>query len=438
MSSPLFQSAKGVHDILPNDHLYFSYIKKVVRHHCRRAGYRRITTPHFEDAGVFHRSIGESSDIVEKEMFTFQSKGKKPKNYALKPEGTAGVVRAYLEHGMQQMPKPVELYYIEPHFRYDRPQKGRYRQFHQFGFEVIGESDPAIDAQVIYLAHKINQDLGIADMVTLQLNTIGSIEDRERYKEDLINYYTGKERSLCEDCKRRMKTNPLRLLDCKEEDCQILASMAPKFDSVMSDESKERFKLLKEYLNELEVPFELNTQLVRGLDYYSHTVFEFWSSSEGAQNAIGGGGRYDGLIELMGGEPTPAIGFAGGMERVMAYMKEAGIHPANKDAVAIFVAQLGLIAKRKSLALLNKLRDKGINTVGAIGKDSMKAQMGLADRINARYSLILGEVEVKEGMIILRDMKKGSQETIPIEGIVDKMVELCGENALKNKQLWEE
>jgi histidyl-tRNA synthetase len=436
MSSAKYQSPKGVHDILPDDHLYFSFVKKVVRHHCRRAGFRRITTPMFEDVEVFTRSIGDTSDIVEKEMFTLESKS--GKKYALKPEGTAGVVRAYLEHGMSNLPKPVEFYYIEPHFRYNRPQKGRYRQFHQFGFEVIGENDPAIDAQVIYIAHRINQDLGIADRLSLQLNTIGSQEDRKNYKEVLINYYTGKERSLCEDCKRRMIENPMRLLDCKEEDCQILASMAPKLESVLSDESKEHFSLLQEYLDELGISYELNPTLVRGLDYYTHTVFEFWSKKEGSQNATGGGGRYDGLVEMMGGESTPAIGYAAGIERTIEYMKEAGIRPPNKDKVAVFVAQLGNVAKKKSLSLINELRDRGINTVGAIGKSSMKAQMSLADRLNAQYALILGQVEVKEGTIILRNMEKGSQETIPFEGIVDKMADILGEKKLESKKLWEE
>jgi histidyl-tRNA synthetase len=390
----------------------------------------------FESLDVFTRSIGETSDIVEKEMFVFESKG--GDKYALKPEGTAGVVRAYLEHGMNQLPKPVELYYIEPHFRYNRPQKGRYRQFYQFGYEIIGESDPAIDAQVILLAHKINLDLGIADRLSLQLNTIGSLEDRKQYREDLINYYTGKERSLCEDCKRRMKQNPLRLLDCKEEDCQILASMAPKLANVLSDESKEHFNLLKEYLDELKIPYELNPHLVRGLDYYTHTVFEFWSKKEGAQNAIGGGGRYDGLVEMMGGQSTPAIGYAAGMERIIEYMKEAGIRPPNKDAVSIFVAQLGQVAKKKSLMLINDLRDQGLNVIGASGKGSIKSQMSLADRINAQYSLILGQIEVQEETIILRNMKKGSQEIVPYEGIVEKMVKLLGKNPLKNKKMWEE
>ncbi len=436
MANLKYQSPKGVHDILPDDHLYFSFIQKVVRHHCRRAGFRRISTPIFENVEVFKRSIGESSDIVEKEMFLFESKS--GKKFALKPEGTAGVVRAYLEHGMSSLPKPVELYYIEPHFRYNRPQKGRYRQFHQFGFEVLGESDPAIDAQVIYISNRINQDLGVADRLSLQLNTIGSSEDRKQFREDLVNYYTGKERSLCEDCRRRMHENPMRLLDCKEEDCQILASMAPKLESVLSDESMEHFKLLQEYLDELGVKYELNPTLVRGLDYYSHTVFEFWSKHEGAQNATGGGGRYDGLVKMMGGENTPAIGYAAGIERTIEYMKEAGIRPPNKDKVDIFVAHLGLVAKKKSLSLINDLRDLGINTVGAIGKSSMSGQMSLADKLKAKYSLILGQIEVQEGTIILRDMQKGSQETIPFDGIVDKMKDKLGEKRLSSKKLWEE
>lgn len=436
MSNLKYQCPKGCHDILPDDHLYFSFIKKVVRHHCRRAGFRRITTPMFEDVQVFTKGIGENTDIIEKELFMLEERS--GKKLALRPEGTASVVRAYLEHGMQQLTKPVQLYYIEPFFRYDRPQAGRYREFNQFSVEVFGEADPAIDAQVIHLLYKINRDLGIADRLSLQMNTIGSREDRQQYREDLVNFYTGKERSLCENCKRRLHENPLRLLDCKEEDCQILASMAPKLESVLSVESKEHFKLVQEYLDELGVKYELNPTLVRGLDYYTHTVFEFWSKKEGSQNATGGGGRYDELVELMGGPSTPAIGFSAGMERTMEYMKEAGIRPPNKDKVDVFVAQLGLVAKKKSLPLINRLQDLGINTVGAVGKSSMKGQMELADKLKARYSLILGQIEVQEGTIILRNMEKGSQETLPFEGIVDKMVTLLGEKKLSSKKLWEE
>lgn len=436
MSSHQFQSPKGVHDILPEDHLYFSFIKKVVRYRCREAGFRRISTPLFENIEVFKRGIGDATDIVEKEMFVFETKS--GKKMALKPEGTAGVARAYLEHGMQQLPQPVELYYIEPHFRYNRPQKGRYRQFHQFGFEVIGEADPAIDAQVIHLAHKINQDLGIADKLKLQINTIGSLEDRQKYKEELLHYFTGKERSLNEEDRRRLAINPLRILDSKDEDAQILVSLAPKLEDVISDESKEKFNTLLEYLDELGVPYEKNPYLVRGLDYYTHTVFEFWSNSDGAQNATGGGGRYDGLIELMGGDETPAIGYAAGLERTVEYMKESGLTPPNKDRIHVFVAQLGAIAKKRSLSLINELRDRGIYTVGSAGKGSIKSQMRVADRMQARYSLILGQIEVQEGTIILRDMDRGSQETIPIDNIVEVVAEKIGPEKLVKKNLWEE
>ncbi len=436
MASPKFQSSKGTYDILPDYHLYFSFIKKVVRHRCREAGFRRISTPIFENVDVFTHSIGDTSDIVEKEMFVFESKS--GKKLALRPENTAGVVRAYLEHGMHQEPQPVELYYIEPFFRYNRPQKGRFRQFHQFGFEVIGEADPAIDAQIIYLSHKINQDLGIADRLTLQLNTIGCLDCRKQYKEDLVNYYAGKERSLCEDCQNRLHRNPLRLLDCKEEDCQILASMAPKFETVIDAECKEHYTLVKEYLDELKVPYVENSHLVRGLDYYTRTVFEFWSNKEGAQNATGGGGRYDELVEMFGGQPTPAIGYAAGVERTIDYMKEAGIRPPNKDRIHVFIAQLGPIAKKRSLSLLSELREHGINVVGSAGKDSIKSQMRVADRLKAKYSLILGQIEVQEGTIILRNMDKGSQEVVQMDDIVKTVVERIGDNSLKKKSLWEE
>lgn len=436
MSSPKFQCPKGTHDILPDDQLYFTFIKKVVRHRCREAGFRRITTPHFENVELFTHGLGNSTDVVEKEMFVFESKS--GKKLALKPEGTAGVVRAYLQHGMQQLPSPVALYYVEPHFRYSRPQKGRYRQFHQFGFELIGESDPAIDAQIIYLAYKINQDLGIAEKLNLQINTIGCSDCRKKYKEELINFYTGKERSLCEDCKNRLNKNPLRLLDCKEEDCQIIASMAPKLSNVLCEGCKEHYNLLKEFLDELNVPYTENQSLVRGLDYYSRTVFEFWSKSDGSQNATGGGGRYDGLVELMGGQDTPAIGYAAGVERTIEYMKESGIRPPNKDRIHVFIAQLGHIAKKRSLSLLNELREKGLNVVGSAGKASIKSQMRVADRLKAKYALILGQIEVQEGTIILRDMDKGSQETISIEGISDLITEKIGVNKLDKRNLWEE
>jgi histidyl-tRNA synthetase len=358
-------------------------------------------------------------------MYTFQDK--KGRSLTLKPESTAGVVRSYIQNSMQTLAQPVELYYIEPHFRYDRPQKGRYRQFYQFGFEIIGESDPALDVQAIYLANKILDDLGIAKLFTLQLNSIGCQVCRPQYIAILKDYYYGKERSLCADCKYRLEHNPLRLLDCKEEDCRILAQIAPKLKDYLCEECKEYDGDVKEFLKELNLDYEENPTLVRGLDYYTKTVFEFWDRTDGAQNAIGGGGRYDGLVELMGGAPTPACGFAAGMERIIANMKREKIRVPRKDDLHVFVAQLGKEAKKKCLPLIAQLREAGLRTMGALGKGSIKVQMRLADKFKVPYTVIVGLTEVREGTAIIRDMTVGTQKTVPFDEIADALINLIGD-----------
>ena len=425
---PPYRTPKGVHDILPRDHEYHTYIKKVLRHRCRQAGFKRITTPIFEFTDVFRRSIGDETDIVKKEMYTFEDR--KGRSLTLKPESTAGVVRAYIQGGMQELPQPVELYYIEPHFRYDRPQKGRYRQFWQFGFEIIGESDAALDAQCIQLANLINEDLGIADVFSLQLNTIGTPEAREEYMQVLQDYYVGKERSLCEDCVSRMTKNPMRLLDCKGEDCQILADLAPKMVDYLDKESKEYHEELKSYLDEMEIEYVENPKLVRGLDYYTKTVFEFWDKNNGAQNAIGGGGRYDGLFELMGGQPTPAVGYAAGIERIIANMKIAKIGVPSKDTLHVFVAQLGTEAKKKCLPLIGQMRNAGIKTMGALGKGAIRNQLRLADKFGAPWTVIIGITEVREETAIIRNMEKGTQETVPFDKVVANLKKKIGDKKL--------
>jgi histidyl-tRNA synthetase len=422
------QTAPGIHDVLPKDHEYHTFIKKVVRHRARQAGFTRITTPILEFTEVFARGIGESTDVVEKEMYTFDDKS--GRSMTLKPEGTAGVVRAYLQHGMGSWPQPVELFYIEPHFRYDRPQKGRYRMFWQFGFEVIGEHDPALDVQMIQLAFKIFQDLGLTELFDLQLNNIGTSKSREKYREALVNYYVGKERSLCDVCNDRLHKNPLRLLDCKEEDCNILAGLAPKFDTFRSDSDAAHHAKVKEYLEELEIPYTENDRLVRGLDYYTQTVWEFWDKSTGGQNAVGGGGRYDGLVEIMGGPETPAVGFACGIDRLIMHMKKNNLLPPSKDNIHVLVAQLGDLAKKKCLRIIEDLRDRGVKTVGAMGKGSIKAQMKVADKHNIPYVLILGSTEVREETIIIRTMEKGQQRHVPLASVVDEVVKLIGEENL--------
>ncbi|MFH1218500.1 MAG: histidine--tRNA ligase [Candidatus Peregrinibacteria bacterium] len=424
-----FQTPRGVHDILPDDYEFYTFIKKVVRHRARQAGFRRISTPIFEFTEVFKRSIGDTSDIVSKEMYTFEDR--KGRSLTLKPEGTAGVARSYIQNGMAGWPQPVLLYYFEPHFRYDKPQKGRYRQFWQFGFEIIGESDPALDAQCIQLAQKIHKDLGIAEFFNLQINTIGTPEARGKYMQVLEDYYVGKERSLCENCKIRVKQNPMRLLDCKEEDCQILAELAPVMRDYLDKESLDFHEELKGYLDEIGMKYEENPRLVRGLDYYTKTVFEFWDKDEGAQNAVCGGGRYDGLIELMGGQSTPAVGFASGVERIIANMKREKIRVPSKDELHVFVAQLGVEAKKKCLRLIEELREAGIKTMGALGKGSINIQLKLADKFKAPYAVLIGITEVREGTAIVRDMKKGVQETVKMEKVAGRLVKLIGEKNLE-------
>ncbi len=427
-AGPPYQTPKGVHDILPPDHEYYTYIKKVVRHRLRQAGFRRISTPIFEFTDVFQRTLGETTDVVSKEMYTFQDR--KGRSLTLRPEGTAGVVRSYIQNNMQALAQPVQLYYIEPFFRYDRPQKGRYRQFWQVGVEVIGETDPALDAQVIQLALIVLKDLGIDQMFSLQLNSIGTPESRKKYIAALQDYYFGKERHLCENCQGRLQINPLRLLDCKEEDCITLAKLAPAFSEYLDDESKEFHADLKEFLDELGIKYVENSKLIRGLDYYAKTVFEFWDTSAGAQNAIGGGGRYDGLVELMGGPSTPAVGFAMGIERIIANMKRAKVRVPHKDEVHVFVAQLGKEAKKKCLPLIMKMREHGIKTVGALGKGSMGTQLKIADKFGAPWTVIMGLTEVREGVAIIRNMKIGTQEKVKFDNVLEKLIELIGEENL--------
>ena len=429
MSDPQFRTPKGTHDILPEDQQYHTYIKKAVRHRARQAGFKRIETPIFEDRAIFERAIGTHTDIVEKELFAVVGKDKE-KDLVLRPEYTAGICRAYIENGMQVLPQPVQLYAFGPCFRYDRPQKGRYRQFYQFDFEIIGISDPSLDAQLIQVLTKIYDDLQILDRLTLQINNIGEPSDRANFAKALQDHFIGKERNLCEDCQRRLQSNPLRILDCKNEDCRILVKLAPTLKQFISSVSQEFHARLLEYLEEYGIPYLENPLLVRGLDYYNQTVFEFWDRSTGAQNAVGGGGRYDPLMEILGGQKTPGMGYAGGVERTIWHMKEAGVEAPQKDQVDVFVAQLGPIAKKQCLRLIEALREKGVHTIGALGEASLKSQMRLADKFEARYTLLLGQLEVKEGTIILRDMKAGRQNSMPFEKAIPEVIKLLGEKNL--------
>lgn len=431
MSEAQFRTPKGTHDLLPEDQQYHTYIKKAVRHRARQAGYKRIEPPLFEDRRIFERGIGDHTEVVEKELYLVTAKQNDDEaNFALRPEYTASICRSYIEHGMQQLPQPVELYAIGPCFRHDRPQKGRYRQFHQFDFEIIGLKDASLEVQMIQVVDNILKDLRIRDRLTLQINNIGNAESRKAFLAALKDFFIGKERNLPEIDRKRLEHNPLRLLDSKEEDTQIMLKNAPKLGQFIDAESKEYHETLLDYLREIGIPYVENEGLVRGLDYYNQTVFEYWDKSAGAQNAVGGGGRYDRLVELLGGKPTPGVGCAFGIERVIWHMKEAGVQAPHRDQVDVFVAQLGPEAKKTCLKLITDLREKGVHTIGALGEASIKSQMRLADKFQSRFTLLLGKMEVLKKKIIVRDMNLGKQKEIALDKVIPTVIKLLGEKNL--------
>lgn len=419
MSSKIkFQTPSGMHDILEEDFVYFDKILDAVKEIANFYHFQRIETPILENAEIFIRGIGLNTDVVEKEMFVFKTKGGDV--LTLRPEGTAPIARAFIQHSMQNLPQPVKLWYFGPFFRYERPQLGRYRQFWQFGFETVGEKDPILDAQIIQIFYSILQELKISPVV-VKINSIGDRFCRPYYKKVLKSYLISKKESLCADCRRRIVQNPLRVLDCKEEKCQRIVAEAPNILDYLCEECKKHFKEVLEALEELKLPYQLDSKLVRGLDYYTKTVFEIVEESEKgkALGALVGGGRYDGLIKSLGGKETPAVGGAGGVERIVALLKDKFPHLEKKGKKPIlFFAQLGPLAKKKALVLLETFRKEKIPVFESLGKDSLKAQLRLASKVNAKYALILGQKEVIEGNIILRDMMTGTQEIIPLEKLI--------------------
>ena len=419
----MYRAPRGTSDILPQEQAYWRYVEHRAVGLCGLYGYQRIDTPTFEDWGLFSRSIGEGTDIVEKEMYTFEDKG--GNQLTLRAEGTAPVCRAYLEHGMHNLPQPVKLYYLAPIFRYERPQAGRYREHYQFGCEALGDSAPALDAEVIDLAWQFFISLGLRSL-TLKLNSIGCQKCRPEYLTALKSYYSGHAGGLCRDCKSRLKRNPLRLLDCKQPQCQTVADAAPKSSDYLCPECAEHFSRLKGYLERLGLPFEVSHRLVRGLDYYTRTVFEIQPESEGAQSTLGGGGRYDDLIGELGGKPTPAIGFATGMERIILNLKEQGITVPSLARPPVFVAYVGDAARDEAVNLAAGLRWAGVGVIGVAGDKSLKAQLRQANSLGASYTLIIGDEEIAAGRVVLRDMNTSAQETVPLGEIEERLMGTLG------------
>lgn len=417
----VFQTLRGMKDLLPGEYKYWHLVKSRAENFSNNYGYEFIETPILEETSLFSRAVGGETDIVGKEMFTFIDRG--GENVCLRPEATASIARAYIQHGMINLPQPVKFFYFGPMFRHERPQAGRLRSFHQFGFEALGDGNAVIDAEIIFLTYNLIQSLGLK--TTVQINSIGCSKCRESYKNKLVNYYRDRRSSLCEECKKRLVKNPLRILDCKETGCEPLKEGAPQIVDYLCDDCKNHFVRVLEYLDDAAVPYNLNPYLVRGLDYYTKTVFEFFSEENQAAGqkaeALGGGGRYDNLVEILGGRPTPACGVALGAERLILKIKENNVEIPPLTVPDIFLAQLGEQARKKSFALIEDLRRAGFYITHGLTKEGLKKQLEIANKLGARYALLLGQKEVLDGTIIIRDMEGGSQEIVDFVKIVQEM-----------------
>ncbi len=405
---------RGTRDFLPEELVRWQYVEEVARRVCRRYSYGEIRTPLFEHTELFERGVGEGTDIVEKEMYTFSDRG--GRSLTLRPEGTAPVMRAFLEEGLRNQALPKKLFYIPYQcFRYERPQAGRYRQHHQFGVEVIGSSDPLIDVEVIALAGEFLAQLGLENF-GIRLNSIGCPECRVEYRESLRQYMSD-QADLCQVCRSRLETNPLRILDCKNPRCRELAGSAPAVLDYLCAGCREHFSGVRAGLSSLGLEYQLDSSLVRGLDYYTHTVFEIFYRGLGAQDALLGGGRYDGLAESLGGEPCPGMGFAMGLERILLAMEEEGCYLPGPEAPEVFLVAMGDEPRASRMALLARLRRAGLNADTDFMDRSMRAQMRLAARAGSRAALIVGEDELEKGQAALRLLDQGSQMQVSLEDL---------------------
>lgn len=415
LKKPL-QAPKGMVDLLPEEDLYRRKIFKVVQEIADFYGFGRIETPLLEETTLFLHGTGPSSEIVQKQMYNLKTPG--GDELSLRPEYTPNIVRAYLENGLFNWPKPVKLFSWGPVCRYEQPQRGRYREFWQFNFEILGEGDAIYDSMIIQIFFNIFSELKIKDLI-IELNTLGCDYCRPLWSKDLKTYFRSRAKHLCSDCQRRLKINPLRILDCKNENCQVFKEKAPKMINYLCPACRNHFKQLMEYLEELGLPYEINHYLVRGLDYYNRTVFEIREVEDNL--ALAGGGRYDYLVEMLGGKPTPGVGGAGGVERLVEIMKKRNLPPEKLPEPKVLLALIGEAAKKKGLKLLEILRKAKIETAESFGRESLKAQMRYADKLNVPFVLILGQKEAFDETVIIRDMKSGLQEVIRWEKIVEEL-----------------
>lgn len=414
------QALKGTHDILPEEVYKWDYMEGVIRDVCARYGYKEIRTPIIEATELFQRGIGDTTDVVTKEMYTFTDRGNR--SVTLRPENTASAVRAYLEHKMYGDQQVHKMFYIGSMFRYDRPQAGRYREFHQFGLEVLGASSPLADAEVIAMACEIFHKLGLRDL-DLHLNSIGDKNCRPAYRQKLIGFFEGKKDQLCDDCRERLYKNPLRILDCKEEGCKKASVGAPEITDYLCDDCHAKFEAVKHYLDGLGISYTVDPRLVRGLDYYTNTAFEIQYPPLGAQSAVCGGGRYDGLVEEIGGPSTPGIGFAIGLERLLLALEMQNLIPAPKSQKRVYIAALGEDAVAEGFKIQEELRGLGVLTDMDLQGRSLKGQMKQAGKLDSQFTVIIGSNELEKGAAAVKNMADGTQEDIPfaeVAGYISK------------------
>lgn len=409
----LIKAVRGTKDIIEGTASKYSYIHRVSEDLFKSYGYSFIKTPIFEETDLFKRGIGEATDVVEKEMYTFIDKGER--SITLRPEGTASVVRAYLENKIYAKEDVSKFYYLGSMFRYERPQAGRQREFNQVGVEVLGEASPVLDAEVITMGYHLLEKLGITDL-EVNINSVGGQESRKKYRQALVDYLTPVKEELCEDCKRRLETNPLRVLDCKVETCKKHTANAPSIIDSLSDEEKAHYETVKKYLTLFGVPFVENPKLVRGLDYYSSTVYEIVTNKLGAQGTVLGGGRYDNLLKQLGDRETPAFGFAAGIERIMMLIDDIPT-----DVTDVYVAWLGESTEETAMKLTNDLRKAGLKVAVDFGARGMKGHMKKADKLGVNYVIIIGEDELAKGVVVLKDFNARTQKELTYEQVLEKL-----------------
>ncbi|MBP8616946.1 histidine--tRNA ligase [Veillonella sp.] len=414
---------KGTQDFLPEQIGNWHFIEQYMRDICKTYGFNEIRTPVFEDTKLFLRGIGETTDVVQKEMYTFSTGDHTDQTFTLRPENTASAVRAYLENKVYGKEGLTKWFYIGPMFRHDKPQAGRYRQFHQFGAEVLGSQSPVVDSEVICMILQLLRSFGLQDL-NVEVNSVGCPNCRPAYREKLIAFFEPKKEQLCPDCQERLYKNPLRILDCKNETCKDLSVGAPEIHEHLCTECHDHFEEVKTLLDAANVQYNLNPRLVRGLDYYTKTAFEVQYTPLGAQSAVAGGGRYDGLVEQLEGPSTPAIGFAMGMERLLLALEKQNLLPEPAVDPSVFVVALGDVAKVEAFKIVQSVREHYIPCeMDGQGK-SMKAQLKYANKINAKYVIILGDDELANGEAIVRFMETSEQETVPLSTISEHITSL--------------